>query len=460
MSRHELPRLLLCASASGSGKTTFTCAILQALVNRGAAPVAFKCGPDYIDPMFHSKVIGAKSRNLDLFFLGEGPTKRLLWENGKTGGLSLIEGVMGYYDGIGMSTAASAYDLARTTATPAVLVVDGRGRALSVAAEVKGFLAFRKDSGIKAVLLNRVSPMLYPRMREAIQQETGLPVLGYLPNRPDCALESRHLGLVTADEVEWLKEKIAALAAQAEETVDMDGLMDLAASAPEIEAPEPPPLVPVPGKPKIAVARDKAFCFYYADALALLERLGGEIVFFSPLADTALPEGTSGLYLGGGYPELYAKALAENRTMRAAVRAAVAGGLPTLAECGGFLYLHESMEDDTGKAWPMAGVFPHKGIKTGKLRRFGYVTLTARTGGLLGPAGLQLPAHEFHYWESSDPGADFRAQKPQSDRGWDCAYHTDSLYAGFPHFHLCAAPETARRFVEACGAYAEKEREA
>ena len=458
MSRHPLPRLLLCASASGGGKTTFTCAILQALVNRGAAPVAFKCGPDYIDPMFHSEVIGAKSRNLDLFFLGEDATKQLLWKNGSTGGVSLIEGVMGYYDGIAMSPASSAYDLARTTATPAVLVVDGRGRALSTAAEVKGFLAFRKDSGIKAVLLNRVSPMLYPRLKECIEAETGLPVLGYLPNRPDCALESRHLGLVTAAEVERLKEKLAALAQQAEETVDLDGLLALAAAAPELEVPDRPSLSPVPGRPRIAVARDKAFCFYYADALELLEELGAELIPFSPLSDAALPEGVSGLYLGGGYPELYAEALAENTAMRACIKAAVEGGLPTIAECGGFLYLHESLEDDTGKPWPMVGVFPHKGTKTDKLRRFGYVTLTARTGGLLGPAGLSLPAHEFHYWESSDPGADFRAQKPQSDRGWDCAYHTDSLYAGFPHFHLCAAPETARRFVAACGAFAERKR--
>ena len=209
------PRLLLCAPASGGGKTTVTCALLQALVNRGAGPVAFKCGPDYIDPMFHSEIIGAKSRNLDLFFLGRDTARYLLEKNSRGSGLALIEGVMGYYDGIGLSADASAYDLARATGTPAVLVLDGRGRALTAAAAVKGMRDFRPDSGIRGVILNRVSPMLYPRLKEAIEGETGVTVYGYLPNLPGCALESRHLGLVTAAEVAGLREKLSALAAQA-----------------------------------------------------------------------------------------------------------------------------------------------------------------------------------------------------------------------------------------------------
>ena len=443
------PRLLLCAPASGGGKTTLTCAILQALVNRGVNPVAFKCGPDYIDPMFHSEIIGAKSRNLDLFFLGADTTRHLLEENSRDSGLALIEGVMGYYDGIGLSAEASAWDLARTTRTPAVLVLDGRGRALTAAAVVKGIRDFRPDSGIAGVVLNRVSPMLYPRLREAIEGETGVKVYGFLPNRPDCALESRHLGLVTAAEVAGLREKLSALAKQAEESVDIDGLLALAASAPELEARPMALPEPVEGRPRIAVARDKAFCFYYADGLALLEKLGAELVEFSPLADEGLPEGACGLYLGGGYPELYAEALADNRPMREEVRAAVLGGLPTVAECGGFLYLNQTLADGEGREWPMAGVFSGRAANTGRLGRFGYITLTAKTDGLLGPAGTKIPAHEFHYWDTDAPGSAFRAEKPQSTRGWDCAYHTPTLYAGFPHFHFCAAPEAAKRFVAA-----------
>ena len=451
------PRLLLCAPASGGGKTTVTCALLQALMDRNLNPVAFKCGPDYIDPMFHSKVIGAKSRNLDLFFLGEDRTRSLLEQNSAGSGLALIEGVMGYYDGIAMSHEASAYHLAKATSTPAVLVVDGRGSALTLSAVVHGLKTFRPDSGIQGVILNRVSPMLYPRLKECIEGETGVTVYGFLPSLPDCALESRHLGLVTADEVAGLKEKLKKLAAQAEQTMDLDGLLALAASAHDLNAGPLDLPEPVEGAPVIAVARDKAFCFYYADGLELLEKLGARLVEFSPLEDQALPEGTCGLYLGGGYPELLAEQLSQNTAMLSAIRDAVMGGLPTVAECGGFLYLHEMLEDVSGTDWPMAGVIPGRAWNTGKLGRFGYVTLTARIDGLLCEAGEELPAHEFHYWDSQQPGDSFRAQKPLSNRGWDCGVHTPTLYAGFPHFHFCAKPEMARNFVAAARRYQQQE---
>lgn len=451
-----VPRLLLTAPASGGGKTTVTCALLQALVNRGINPVAFKCGPDYIDPMFHSEVIGAKSRNLDLFFLGGDNTRRLLLENSRESGFALIEGVMGYYDGIAMSSGAGAYDLARTTGTPAVLVLDGRGAALSLAAAVRGFQCFRPDSGIRGVILNRISPALYPRLKACIEEETGLPVCGYLPNLPGCALESRHLGLVTAAEVADLRQKLDTLALQAEKTLEIDGLLKLAEDAPALEVPSQPPVAAVRGRPKIAVARDRAFCFYYADGLELLERLGAELVAFSPLQDAALPEDCAGLYLGGGYPELYGKELSENEAMRGAVRDAVAGGMPCIAECGGFLYLHDTLEDADGTIRPMAGVIHAAATRTERLGNFGYITLTAERDNLLCDQGETLPAHEFHYWKSSDPGDGFTARKPQSDRAWSCVHATPTLYAGFPHFHFCARPEMARRFVAACARRAEE----
>jgi len=448
----NLPRLLLCAPASGGGKTTVACALLQALVGKGHTPVAFKCGPDYIDPMFHSEVMGARSRNLDLFLMGEPAVRASLWENGRAGDVCVIEGAMGYYDGVAMGGEASAYDLARRTATPAVLVLDARGRALSAAALVKGFADFRPDANVRGVILNRVSSALYPRLKACIEAEAGVKVYGFLPECPECVLESRHLGLVTAAEVASLKEKLSALAALAERYIDIAGLLALAESAPLFEAPKPR-LFPVAGRPRIAVARDRAFCFYYADALALLEALGAELAEFSPLADAGLPEGVSGLYLGGGYPELYARALSQNASMRAAVRAAVEGGLPTVAECGGFLYLHDTLEDGAGQGWPMCGVIHAAACRTDRLVRFGYVTLTAAEEGLLGPVGWTAPAHEFHYWESGAPGGAFHAQKPRSARGWDCACHTPTLYAGFPHFHFCAVPDAAARFVARCGAY-------
>ena len=446
----ELPRLLLTAAHSGGGKTTVTCALLQALVNRGLRPAAFKCGPDYIDPMFHSEIIGARSRNLDLFLMGEAAVKDLLLENGRSGDVAIIEGVMGYYDGVAMGHRASAYDLSRQTATPAVLVVDGRGAALSLAALVKGFLSFRPDSTLRAVIFNQVSPMLYPRLKACIEAETGLAVCGFLPPAPECAIESRHLGLVTAAEVDALQEKLRRLSQLAERYIDIDRLLSIARSAPALTVPSPPPLPAVPGRPRIAVARDKAFCFYYADGLRLLEKLGAELVFFSPLSDAALPKEIGGIYLGGGYPELFAKELSENLSMRRSVSGAVSRGVPTVAECGGFLYLHRLLSDDAGREWPMAGVFPSRASNTGRLGRFGYVTLTAKTDGLLCGAGETLPAHEFHYWDSDRPGDAFSAQKPQSERHWDCAFHTPTLYAGFPHFHFCGCPDAAYRFVSAC----------
>ena len=448
------PRLLLCAPASGGGKTTMTCAILQALVNRAIRPVAFKCGPDYIDPMFHSEVIGAKSRNLDLFFLGEDKVRFLLEENSRDSGLALIEGVMGYYDGIAMSHEASAYHLAKATATPAVLVVDGRGSALTLASVVQGIKTFRQDSHLQGVLLNRISPMLYPRLKACIEGETGVPVYGFLPKLTDCVLESRHLGLVTAEEVEGLKQKLQKLARQAEQTIDLDGLLALAASAPPLNAPPIPLPAPVEGRPVIAVARDKAFCFYYADGLRLLEQMGAKLVEFSPLTDKALPQESCGLYLGGGYPELFGKELGGNQPMLEAVRQAVTGGMPAVAECGGFLYLNKLLEDADGRFdWRMAGVFQARAWNTGKLSRFGYITLTAKQDGLLCRAGESFPAHEFHYWDSEMPGEDFTAQKPMSDRSWHCGWHTPTLYAGFPHFHFWARPELARNFVAAARRY-------
>ena len=446
------PRLMFCAPASGSGKTTVTCAVLRALLRRGLRPMACKSGPDYIDPMFHSRVLGAQSCNLDLFFFSRSAARALLARNAEHADVTVLEGAMGYYDGIAMSSNASAWDLACTTDTPAVLVVDGRGRALSAAAEVQGFRSFRQPSRIAGVVLNRVSPMLYPRLAETITRETGLPVFGYLPVMEDCVIESRHLGLVTAAEIGDLQEKLDRMARQAEQTMDLDGLLALARSAPALDTEAPAP-EPVPGRPGIAVARDKAFCFYYEASLQVLRDLGAELIPFSPLKDAALPENIQGLYLGGGYPELYAETLSHNETMRRSVYEAVTGGMPTVAECGGFLYLHRTLKDPSGTSWPMAGVLDAEGYPTGKLSRFGYVTLTAEDDSLLFRRGETMPAHEFHYWDSTAPGRDFLARKPQSTRHWQAGVATETLYAGFPHFHFASKPETARRFLEQALAY-------
>lgn len=441
-----VPRVLLAGASSGCGKTTVTCAVLQALVNRGLRVGAFKCGPDYIDPMFHSRIIGAKSANLDLFFFDENTANCLLARNSRGCDVSVIEGVMGYYDGMGLTSAkASSYELAKASRTPAVLVVNAKGASLSVLAAIHGFLTFCPDSGIRGVILNRCSPMTYEALAGAIRERFGGRVtsLGYLPPMPDCTLESRHLGLVTAAEVEGLKEKLAALAAQAEKTVDLDGLLALAETA-EAVCCDPVELPRYDTPVRIAVARDRAFCFYYEDSLQALRDMGAELVDFSPLNDRALPEKIHGLYLGGGYPELYARELSENTAMRSAIRAALERGLPCIAECGGFMYLTEGIGE-----WPMAGFLPGVCFDTGKLTRFGYVTLTAREDNMLCKAGETIRGHEFHHWDVVPSGGSFTAAKANG-KTWDCVTANDRLYAGYPHFHFYANPAFAKGFYETC----------
>ena len=438
--QNNAPRLLLAGTGSGCGKTTVTTALLRALQRRGVPLAAFKCGPDYIDPMFHTEALGVPSRNLDLFFVDETEVRGQLARHVPTGGVGIIEGVMGFYDGVsGTTDTASAAHVARATDTPAVLIVRPRGQSLSLAAEIKGFRDFAQNT-LAGVILNGVSAGMYPFYR-AIAEKGGLPVYGFLPPVPDAEIPDRHLGLVTAAEIGNLSDKLDRLADAAEQGLDLDGLLALARTAPPI-ADKAPPLVPVVDKPvRIAVARDKAFCFYYADNFDVLRALGAELVPFSPLADEKLPEGVGGLYLGGGYPELHAARLAANRTMRDSIRNAVLGGLPTIAECGGFLYLHRMLDGAE-----MVGVLDADAHLTKKLQPFGYVTLTARLDNLLCRAGEQTRAHVFHYAVSGDESADFDAVKPNG-RAWACIHASDTLYAGFPHLYFRANPAFAAQFV-------------
>ena len=453
------PGILLTAPASGSGKTLITCGILQALVNRGQKIVSFKCGPDYIDPMFHGKVIGTKSRNLDTFFTDADTTRYLYEKNTEGFDLAVVEGVMGYYDGLGgIRTEGSTYDVARTLDLPAILIVNCRGASLSVLATVRGFLEYQKDSHICGVILNQISPMIYGQLRMLIEQELQIRVFGYVPKMENLSLDSRHLGLVLPGEIRALQKKLNDLAEKLEETLDLDGMISEIKTAEyrtagksdirkEIQA------LSFPDKIRIAVAEDDAFCFTYLDNLELLEEMGAKLVPFSPLRDGRLPEAVSGLILSGGYPELHAKELGSNRSMRASVRKAVADGMPCIAECGGFLYLHRELEDTDGRFYPMAGVLDAKAYRTETLSRFGYVTLTAEEDQLLGKAGTQIRGHEFHYWDSESCGESFHARKPAGRREWDCVHGTNTLYAGFPHLFYYSNLQVPHAFLRSCFAY-------
>ena len=460
----KIPRILLAAGASGSGKTLITCGLLQALVNRGLKVASFKCGPDYIDPMFHSRVIGTRSRNLDTFFTDGDRTRYLLAKNASDCEIAVMEGVMGYYDGVGgITSRASAYDLASTTDTPVILIVNSRGMSVSLAAYVKGFLEYKKDSHICGVIFNQMSPMLYPRMKKLLEEELSVKVLGYVPKVEDCVIESRHLGLVLPEEIPELKSRLQKLSEVLEKTLDIDGILELAGGAPELAAPEPEMLIQkdtafgyrTEEKVRIGVADDEAFCFFYADNLKLLEQMGAELVRFSPIHDRELPEDLDGLLLSGGYPELNGEALEENQEMCTRIREAILDGMPCLAECGGFMYLHQEMEDMEGKQRRVCGVIPGRAYRTPKLNRFGYITLTEKQDSGLG----EIPAHEFHYFDSTDCGEDFHAVKPASKRGWDCIHDRGRLMAGFPHLYYYGNPRVPARFLKNALEYKKERRQ-
>ena len=442
------PRVLFAGVSSGCGKTTVTCAVLQALVNRGLRPHAFKCGPDYIDPMFHERIIGAKGSNLDLFFYDTNTTRALLAKNAADADISVLEGVMGYYDGRGIKTSdKSTYEVARETETPAVLIINGKGMSFSATAVLRGFLTAVPESGIRGVILNNVTPSTYALLKEAILEQFGGAVkpLGYLPPLKDCAFESRHLGLVTAMEIADIKQKLNRLAAEAEKSIDLDGLIALARGSAPLRY-SPIPIKRFEQPVRIAVAMDEAFCFYYRDNLDMLRAMGAELCFFSPISDSCLPP-CDGLYLGGGYPELHLEELSRNETMLASIRNALAGGLPCIAECGGFMYLTKSID-----GVPTVGALPGACKNQGKLTRFGYVTLTAKKASMLCHAGEQINAHEFHHYDAEYTGDAFTAQKGNGT-AWDCIIATESLYAGYPHLPFYANPRFGESFYKACLSY-------
>lgn len=443
-------QFLLAAPRSGSGKTTMTCALLMALKRRGCAPCAFKSGPDYIDPMFHRAVLGVESRNLDLFF-STPETVRTLYAKGAAGhGAAVCEGAMGFYDGLGgVSDRASAWHLADTLGLPVLLVVEPKGQSLTLAAELNGLKNFRTPSHIAGILLNNCTVRMHALLAPMLEKETGLPVLGFLPKLPEAVIGSRHLGLYTAAEVENLQQKLALLADAAEEHIDWPRLLALCEKE--------PPALPVqpetpPARVRIAVAQDEAFCFIYAETLEAFRDAGAEVVFFSPLRDTALPENIGGLYLPGGYPELHARELSENTSLLREIKRKIESGLPTAAECGGFLYLGQSLTDAEGQSWPMAGVLPGEAKDAGRLVRFGYAALSADSDSLLFRAGESFPIHEFHHWDSTANGTALAAKKPVGGAEWRCGFIDEHFYAGFPHLYWAGTP-LPQRFTAAAENY-------
>ena len=445
------PGVLIAATKSGSGKTTITCALLQALKERGIRTRAFKCGPDYIDPMFHKQIIGVPSRNLDTFFSEPEQIRELYQMNSKEtddrAEISVIEGVMGLYDGLGgIREEGSAYHLAEVLDIPIVLVLDAHGMGRSMIPLLFGFLKYDKSHLIRGVILNRTTPMFLQTIAPLIEQELKLPVLGCFPKTQKLVMPGRHLGLVMPDEIDDIRRQLHEAAVQLEKTVDIDRILAIADEAGNIDDFSRK----TAGKPcadlRLAVAQDEAFCFYYEDNLRMLRENGVTIVWFSPIHDEVLPQNIDGILLGGGYPELHARALAANEKMRKAIRDSITAGMPSVAECGGFMYLHDTLVDKTGVSFGMAGVLPAECKDTGKLVRFGYVEIEEKEAGWL-PAGTNIRGHEFHYYDSSDNGMDCVAQKPVTGRNWPCIHSAPEHWWGYPHLYYPSNPEFVYHFV-------------
>lgn len=460
----KLKRVMIAAVRSGSGKTMVTCALLQALKDRGQSVAAYKCGPDYIDPMFHEKIIQVPSKNLDTFFTGEQTTRELLVGGRKEGDIAVLEGVMGLYDGLGgVREEGSSYHLAKVTQTPIILVADAKGMGRSIIPVISGFLAYDDSHLIQGVILNRISKSYYELLKPLLEKELKAKVLGYLPEQKELHIASRHLGLMMPHELEGLRGQLNTLSKRFEETVCVEEILQIAENAYEITENicRQPEMEVVSGNlvagkaVTIAVARDEAFCFYYDDNLRLLKEKGAKLQYFSPIHDRELPKGCQGLLLGGGYPELYGKELEANMDMHVAIRQAIAGGMPAIAECGGFMYLHSAIEDQDGNCHKMAGLIPAVCTYTERLVRFGYIELKEKHSCFL-KENEEIKGHEFHYYDSTKNGEDCFAIKPVTNRQYSCIIEGENYWFGFPHLYYPSNPTFPERFVEMVRKYAER----
>lgn len=496
--------IVVAAPKSGSGKTMVTCGLLTLLGRKGWNPAAFKCGPDYIDGLFHRKVLGVESGNLDSFF--ETPEHmKAKKEQEEESHFLVVEGVMGYFDGLGgVSVKGSSYEIANLLELPVLLVVDAKGASVSLAAQIHGFLDYvpRDDAGvalkngrpIAGVLFNRMSPMMYGRMKQMIEEQLHVPVAGYVPELDFLQVGSRHLGLVLPDEIEGLKSQMEQLADCMEKTVDLDVLAGISGYGMAQDG----RALPSPGgreavnagfgmmreknsrdargktahnmrekntytlhdmtktqrseKFSLGVAMDEAFCFYYRDNLDALEQAGARLVHVSPVHDGGLPPELDGLLLGGGYPENYARELSENESMRRSIAEAAGRGMPILGECGGYLYLLETLEDFQGKDYPMAGVLPGRGFRGSGKGRFGYIVLNPLRELPYASVGMEIKGHEFHYWDCGCREEEYgmKANKPIGGRSWPCMRTSGNVMAGFPHLYYPSCPEFVSRFAERC----------
>ncbi len=437
--------------SSGAGKTTVTLGLMAALKRRGLIVQPFKCGPDFIDPGHHQRVCGRPSRNLDGWMLTPATNQAIFFRHAASADVSVAEGVMGLFDGASRSSGAgSTAEMATMLGLPILFVVDASKMAASAAALVHGFATFDPAVHLAGVIFNKVgSASHYGLLKDALERAGDTVSLGYLPRDEQLRIPERYLGLVTADECVLSEQAVAHLADLIEQYVDLDRVLDVAgvvASRPESVA-----STPAAGPVRIGVARDRAFCFYYEDNFDALRAAGADLVAFSPLDDSELPGALDALYFGGGYPELWAETLTANVNMQTAVRRFIESGRAVYAECGGLMYLAQSIQGRDGRSWPMIGALPFTVVMTERLQRFGYVEVTLTHDCMLGVAGTTARGHSFHCSRIADVPTDI----PQSYRlrytlaGTEEAegFSVGSVLASYIHLHFLSNPSLAQEFV-------------
>jgi len=449
-----MSRLLVAGVSSGSGKTTVTSALLAAFRRRGLRVQPFKAGPDYIDPGYLSTAAGVPARNLDPWLLSETRLADLFARAAATADLSLVEGMMGLYDGKADTEEGSTAHLAKLLAAPVVLVIDAGKLSRTAAAIALGMQHFDPALPLAGFLLNGIASEGHRRwVAGPIETATGLPVFGYLPQRADLAVPERHLGLIPTAEGGVGDAFFGRLAAQAEQTIDLDGILALAETAPALSVAQSDlfPAEAIPPRTRIAVAQDEAFSFYYQDNLDLLRAWGAELVPFSPIHDRVLPDGIGGVYLGGGFPEVYAASLAANQGMHAAIRLAARRGLPLYAECGGLMYLCQGIVDATGERHPMVALIPGWSTIDRPRLALGYRTGSAQRDSFLLRRGEPVRGHEFH-WSNLQGGA-VEGHAAYTLDGAPArleGYADGGVLATYLHVHFGSDPRLAPRFVAAC----------
>lgn len=458
----NIPRFVIAGTSSGVGKTTISTGLNYALKRRGLIVQPFKCGPDYIDPGYLTKAAGLPCHNLDSWMLPEANLKELFAHFNQGTDVAVVEGVMGLYDGHRKAGGGgSTAKIASIIEAPVLLILNIAKMSESAAAMALGYATYDPGVRVSGIILNQVgSPSHLRSAKSAIEERTGLPVLGYLPKASNLVLPERHLGLVPVAEKDGEPNFLDRLGDLIEEYINLDLLLDLARQAPDFALTSAPSLFPDSSQPRrcrIAVARDAAFNFYYEANIELLKAWGAEIVEFSPIADTCLPIGSNGVYIGGGFPEVFLAELESNLPMKDSIRDAVAAGTPVYAECGGLMYLSGGIADFKGKRYDMVGLLPGCCEMQSKLQRLGYTTADALKNSPIAEKGQAVRGHLFHWSRldaPNDRSAAYQIIEPQAQTEGFVLGPNNNLLASYLHLHFGSDSRLAKRFIQSCAAWA------